>query len=61
MKEIYAGCLLRGQHFSINETDYVVDNDQRGAAPDYIMCYNSVTHIYRQVSTMTLVTVKDEN
>ena len=61
MKEIYAGCLRRGQHFSINETDYVVDNDQSGAAPDYIMCYNSVTHIYRQVHHWTLVTIKGEN
>lgn len=59
MKQIYAGCLHRGQHFSINEIDYTVDNDQSGAYPDYIMCYNSETHIYKQISTMTLVTVKD--
>ena len=59
MKQIYAGCLHRGQHFSINETDYVVDNDQSVAEPDYIMCYDSVTHIYREVHTMTLVTIND--
>lgn len=59
MKQIYAGCLNRGQHFSINRVDYIVNDDQSDVDPEYIMCRNSETNIYREVHTMTLVTVKD--